>query len=127
MVQDELSLGSPAETVEGFKMGACKRDGIAISKDESSLKHAPLLHAVDGMRQLDVVDIDKLMSREQADAVMTSAELDGRSEQPLHAAVVGQLGDEISVILMGTIGAPGIVVYFLQRDKVGLVSLDELP
>ena len=127
MIQDELSLGGPADTVEGFKMGACERDGIAIGKDESSLKHAPLLHAVDGMRQLDVVDIDELMPREQADAVMASAELDGGSEQPLHAAVVGQLGDEISVILMGTIGAPGIVVYFLQRDKVGLVSLDELP
>ena len=127
MLQDELSLGGPADTVEGFKMGARKRDGIAIGKNESSLKHAPLLHAVDGMRQLDVVDIDELMPCEQTDAVMASAELDGGSEQPLHAAVVGQLGDEISVILMGTIGAPGIVVYFLQRDKVGLISLDELP
>ena len=127
MVENELSLGGPADTVEGFKMGARERDGIAIGKDESSLKHAPLLHAVDGMRQLDVVDIDELMPREQADAVITSAELDGGPEQPLHAAVVGQLGDKIAVILMGTIGAPGIVVHFLQRDKVGLVSLDELP
>lgn len=127
MVQNELSLSGPADTVEGFQMGARERDGIAIGKDESSLKHAPLLHAVDEMRQLDVVDIDELMPREQADAVMASAELDGRPEQPLHAAVVGQLGDEIAIILMGTIGAPGIVVYFLQRDKVGLVSLDELP
>ena len=73
------------------------------------------------------MDINKLMPREQADAVKSSAEFDGRSEQPLHAAIVGQLGDEISVILMWAIGAPGVVVYFLQRDKVRLVLLDELP
>ena len=89
MLQNELNLGSPADTVEGFKMGACERDGIAISKDEGSLEHAPLLHAADGMRQLDVVDIDELMPREQADAVITSTELDSGSEQSLHAAIVG--------------------------------------
>lgn len=27
---------------------------------------------------------------------------------------------------MWTIGAPGVVIYFLKRDKVGLISLDEL-
>lgn len=127
MLQDELNLGSPADVVEGFKMGAGERDGVAIVKDESSLEHAPLLHAADGMWQLDVVDINELMPREQSDAVITSAELDGRSEQPLHAAVVGQFGDEIAAILLWTIGTLGIVIHFLQRDKVGLVSLDELP
>ena len=79
------------------------------------------------MRQLDVVDIDKLMPREQADAVKASTELDGGPEQPLHAAIVGQLGDEIAVILMWAIGTPGIVIHLLQRDKVGTVLLDELP
>ena len=127
MLQNELNLGSPADVIEGLKMGACERDGIAIGKNEGPLEHAPLLQAADGMRQLDVVDIDELMPREQADAVITSAELDGGPEQPLHAAVVGQLGDKIAVILMGTIGAPGILVHFLERDKVRLISLDELP
>ena len=126
MVQNELNLGSPANAIKGFKMCACKHDGVAIGKDEGSLEQAPLLHAFDGMRQFDVVDIDKLMSREQADAVMASAELDGGSEQPLHVAIVGQLGDEIAVILMWAIGALGVVIQFLQCDKVGLVLLDEL-
>lgn len=127
MVQNELGLVDTTDTIESFKMGARKHDGIAIGKDESPLEHAPLFHAVDRMRQLDVADIDKLMPREQADAVMASTELDGGSKQPLHAAVVGQLGDEIAVILMRAIGTPRIVIHFLQCDKVGLVSLDELP
>lgn len=127
MVQNELSLGGPADTVEGLKMGACEHDGVAIGQDEGSLEQAPLLHAVNGMRQLDVVDIDKLMPREQADAIMASAELDGGPEQPLHAAIVGQLGNEIAVILMRAIGTPGVLIHFLQCDKVGMVLLDELP
>lgn len=127
MVQNELNLGGAADTVEGLKMGACKRDGIAIGKDEGSLKQASLLHALDGMRQLDVADVDKLVPRQQADAVKASAELDGGSVQSLHAAVVGQLGDEIAVVLTQAIGATGVLIHFLQRDKVGLVLLDELP
>lgn len=127
MLQNELSLGGSADAVEGLKMGACKHDRVAIGKDEGPLEQAPLLHALDGMRQLDVADIDKLMPREQPDAVMASTELDGGPEQPLHAAVVGQFGDEIAVILMWTIGTLGIVIHFLQCYKVGLVSLDELP
>ena len=116
-------------TLEGGFDGSIAKvnAGTFIGKDEGPLEHAPLLHAADGMRQFDVVDIDELMPCEQADAVITSAELDGGPEQPLHAAVVGQLGDKIAVILMGTIRALGIVIHFLQRDKVGLVSLDELP
>ena len=127
MVQYELNLGGAADAVKGFQMGARKRDGIAIGKDEGSLKQAPLLHALDGMRQLDVVDVDKLMPRQQADAVKASAELDGGPVQSLHAAVVGQFGDEIAVVLTQTIGATGVLIHFLQRDKVGLVLLDELP
>lgn len=127
MVQNELNLGGAADAVKGLKMGARKRDGIAIGKDEGSLKQAPLLHALDGMRQLDVVDVDKLMLRQQADAVKASAELDGGPVQSLHAAVVGQLGDEIAVVLAQAIGATGVLIHFLQRDKVGLVLLDELP
>ena len=127
MLQNELNLGSPADVIKGLKMGTCERDGIAIGKNEGPLEHAPLLHAADGMRQLDVVDIDELMPREQADAVITSAELDGGPEQPLHAAIVGQLGNEIAVILMRAIGTPGVLIHFLQCDKVGLVLLDELP
>ena len=127
MVQYELNLGGAADAVKGFQMGARKRDGIAIGKDEGSLEQAPLFHTLDGMRQLDVADIDKLMPRQQADAVKASAELDGGPVQPLHAAVVGQLGDEIAVILMQAIGAPGVLIHFLKRDKVGLVLLDELP
>lgn len=127
MVQYELNLGGAADAVKGLKMGARKRDGIAIGKDKGSLKQAPLLHALDGMRQLDVADVDKLVPRQQADAVKASAELDGGPVQSLHAAVVGQLGDEIAVVLTQTIGATGVLIHFLQRDKVGLVLLDELP
>lgn len=126
MFQNELSLCRSAYTIKGFKMGARKHDGVAIGKDEGPLEQAPLLHALNGMRQFDVVDIDKLMPREQADAVMASTEPDGGSEQPLHTAIIGQLGDEIAVILMWAIGTLGVVIHFLQSDKVGLVLLDEL-
>lgn len=126
-VQNELSLGGPADTVEGLKMCAGHHDGVAVGKDKGSLEQAPLLHAADGMRQLDIVDIYKLMPREQADAVMASAEVDGGPKESLHAAIVGQLGDEIAVVLLRAIGSPGIVIHFLQSDKVGLILLDELP
>ena len=105
-------------------MGACKHDGIAIGKDKGSLEQASLLHALDGMRQLDVMHIDELMLREQPDAILASTELDGGPEQALHAAIEGYFGDEIAVILVRTIGAVGILVNFLQSDKIGLILLD---
>ena len=91
------------------------------------MEQTPLLLAGIGTRQLDVVHIDKLMPREQADAVMASTEPDGGSEQPLHTAIIGQLGDEIATVLMRTIGAMGILIHFLQSDKIGLALLDEQP
>lgn len=126
MVQNELNLCRPANAIKSFKMCAREHDGVAIGKDEGPLEQAPLLHALNGMRQFDVLDIDKLMPREQADAVMASTEPDGGSELPLHTAIIGQLGDEIAVILMWAIGTLGVVIHFLQSDKVGLVLLDEL-
>ena len=125
MVKYELNLGCPADAVEGFKMSACKHDGVAIIKNKTPLEQATLLHTLDGVGQLDVVHIHKLMPCEQTDAVMPSAELDGGPEQSLHTTVVGQLGDEIATILMRTIGAVGILIHFLQSDEIGLVLLDE--
>ena len=127
MVKYEWNLGRATDAVKGFEMGTGKHNCIAIIEDKGSLKQSSLFHAGIGIRQLDVVRLDKLMPREQADAVMASAELDGRPEQPLHAAIVGQLGDEISAVLMGTVGAMGILVNLLQSDEVGLVLLDEQP
>lgn len=127
MVYDELNLGSAAHAVKGLEMCARHRDGIAVGQDKAAFEQPPLLHAGIGVRQLDVVHTGKLMPREQADAVKASTELDGGPEQPLHATIVGQLGDEIAVILMWAIGTPGIVIHLLQRDKVGTVLLDELP
>ena len=120
-------MGRSTHTVKGLKMGAGKRDGIAVSKDKGSLEQATLLHAVDRMRQLDVVHVDKLMPCEQADAVMAATELDGGPEQSFHTTIIGQLGDEIAVVLMRTIGAPGVLIHFLQSDEIRLVLLDEIP
>ena len=125
MLKQELSLGSTADAVEGFKMGACKHDGIAVRKDKGSLEQAPLLHAGVGIRQLDVVHIDELMPCEQADAVMAAAELNGGPIQSLHTAKIGQLVDEIAIVLMRTIGTVGILIHLLQSDEIGLILLDE--
>ena len=127
MVKYEWSLGGPTDAVKGLKMSACKHDGIAISKDKGPLEQTALLHAGDRMRQLEVVHIDKLVTREQTDAVMASTKLDGGPEQSLHAAIIGQLGDEITIVLMRTIGAVGVLIHLLQSDEIGLVLLDELP
>ena len=81
MVKDELCLDRAADTVEGLEMRTGKHDGVAIRKDKSALKQAALFLADNRMRQLDVAHIDKLMPREQSDAVLASAKLDSRSKQ----------------------------------------------
>ena len=127
IIKYERSLSRATDAVEGLKMSACKHDGIAIRKDKGAFEQSPLLHARIGMRQLDVVHIDKLMPSEQTDTVMTSTKLNGGPEQPLHAAIVSQLGDKIAAVLMWTIRAMGILIHFLQSNKIGLVAFDELP
>lgn len=127
MVIDELSLGSTAHAVERLEMSASKHDGIAVRQDKGALEQASLLHAGDGMRQLDVVHFDKLMPGEQTDAVMAPTELDGGPIQPFHAAIESQLGDKVAIVLMRTIGAMGILIHFLQSHEIGLVLLDEMP
>ena len=127
MVKYEWGLGCAADAVEGLEMRAGKHDGVAVRKDKGPLQQAALLHAGNRMRQLDVVHIDELMPREQSDAVMASTEYDGGPEQPFHAALVGQLGDEIAVVLMRTIGAMGVLIHLLQSDEIGLVLPNELP
>ena len=125
MVKDERSLCRTADAVKGLKMSARKHDGIATGKDKSPMEQTSLLLAGIGTRQLDVVHIDKLMPREQSDAVKAPTELDSGPQKSLHAAIVGQLGNEIAVVLMRTIGTVGILIHFLQRDEIGLVLFDE--
>ena len=127
MLNNELGLGGAAHAVKGLEMCARHRDGIAVGQDKAAFEQAPLLHAGVGVRQLDVVHTGKLMPREQADAIKAPAELDGGPEQAFHAACAGQLGDEIAIVLVWTIRASGIMVDFLQCDKVGLVLPDEQP
>ena len=89
MVKKELGLCYTAYTVKGLKMSARHHDGIAIRQDKGPLKQASLLHTGVGVRQFDVVHINKLMPCEQTYAVESPTELDGRSKQSFHAAIVG--------------------------------------
>ena len=127
MLKDKLGLGRSAHAVKGFEVGACDGDGVTVGQDKCPLQQASLLHACDGVRQLDVVHVGKLMSREQADAIEAATEPDGGPEQTLHAAVVGQLGDEVPVVLVRAIVATGILFDVLLSIKVGPVLPDEQP
>ena len=125
VAQYELGLRHAAQTVECLKVGACHDDGVAVGEHEGALEQSALLHVGVRVGQFDVLHIHELVTCEQAYAVMPSAEAYGGPEEPLHAAVVGEFGDEVAAVLVTAVGPMGVLVHLLQGHEVGLVLLDE--
>ena len=125
VAQYELGLCHAAQAVERLKVGACHDDGVAVGEHEGALEQSALLHFGVRVGQHDVLHIHERVAREQPYAVKSSAELDGGAKEPLHAAVVGEFGDEVAAVLVSAVGPVGVQVHFLQRHEIGVVLLDE--